>query len=181
MPGRVLFDQSPDPAILPSVTSPLMPDLIMRAPPNWTAVGFFAALGMLHLSIWAIALSHRHMEGYLSLGFGVAFLFVALACYLSTFEIAVLCSENKLRLRTGYRRFRYERFIPFKQVRGVRLTLTPDPDYRGGRIELLCPDEDIECPATPVARQEALCLAMTMGVRLIKVSDRDDFGPPRAT
>jgi hypothetical protein len=181
MPGRVLFDESADPAIIPSMASPLMPDLIMRAPPNWTAVGFFGALGMLHLSIWGIAIVHHHTEGYMSLGFGLAFMLVALGCYLSTFEIAVLCSENKLRLRTGYRRFRCERFISFKQVRGVRLTLTHDPDHRGGRVELLCQNEDIECPATPVARQEALCLAMTMGVRLIKVSDGDNFTAPRAS
>jgi hypothetical protein len=115
----------------------------------------------------------------MSLMFGVAFLLVALGWYLSTFEIAVLFSENKVRLRTGYRRMRLERFISFKEVRGVRLTLTHDPDHRRGRVELLCHDEDIQCPPTPVAREEALCLAMTMGVRLIKVSDDTEGRPER--
>jgi hypothetical protein len=37
------------------------------------------------------------------------------------------------------------------------------------RIELLCDNEDLECPPTDIPRQQALCLAMTMNVRLIKV------------
>src|SRR5260221_1687657 len=77
MPGRVLFDNSTDPTIIPAMASPLMPDLVMRTPPNWTAVGFFAALGLLHLAIWAIAIGNHHTEGDMSLGFGLAFVLIA--------------------------------------------------------------------------------------------------------
>lgn len=146
-------------------------NLVLRSPPNWTAVCFFGGLGLLHLTIWGLALGHGKTEGYMSLVFGTAFLLTSLASYLSGFEVAVIPAERRLRLRTGYRRMRLERSIPFNQVRGVRLTLTPDPDHKSGRVELLCNNEDIACPPTPVARVEALCLALTMGVRLIKVTD----------
>ena len=36
-------------------------------------------------------------------------------------------------------------------------------------IEVVCEHEVLECPPTPIPRQEALCLAVTMGVRLVKV------------
>jgi hypothetical protein len=147
------------------------PDLILRGSPNWTAVCFFLCLGLLHLSMWVVALIHGRGEAYMSLIFGVAFVLGAVACWLTTTEIAVLAAERRVRLRLGYRRLRFERSIPFGQVRGVRVTLTRDPDFASGRVELVCDEEAIECPPTPVAPQEALCLAMTMGVRLIKVSD----------
>jgi hypothetical protein len=147
------------------------PNLILRGTCNWTVVGFFGALGSLHLSIWLIALLHGRIEGYMSLMFGLAFACASLVSWLVTCEIAILPSERRVRLRTGYRRYCFERFVPFEHVRGIRLTLTKDPDYTSGRVELVCDDEAIECPPTPVARQEALCLAVTMGVRLIKVSD----------
>lgn len=147
-----------------------VPELVLRSGPNWTAVCFFGALGWLHLTIWAIALMHGRTEGYMSLMFGVAFVLAAVAFYLTRGEIAILTGERRLRLRTGYRRLRFERSVAFRRVRGVRLTLADEPDHAGGMVEVVCEDEVIECPPTPVARQEALCLAMTMGVRLIKVS-----------
>jgi hypothetical protein len=36
-------------------------------------------------------------------------------------------------------------------------------------IELVCEHEVLECPPSSIPRQEALCLAVTMGVRLVKV------------
>ena len=62
----------------------------------------------------------------------------------------------------------YQRFISFADVHGIRLTLS-DPSE--AKLEVLCDNEDIECPPTSIPRQEALCLAMLMGVRLIKVCD----------
>lgn len=147
------------------------PTLILRTPPNWTVIGFLGALGLLHLTIWTIAILHHHTEGYLSLAFGCIFVLASFAAWLSTFEIAVLPIERRVRLRMGYKRLCGERSIPFAKIRGVRLTLTPDPDHANGHVELLCDDEAISCPPTTVARQEALCLAITLGVRLIKVSD----------
>ena len=146
-------------------------NLVMRGSCNWTAVGFFGGLGLLHLSIWLIALLHGHVEGYMSLMFGIAFVCASFVSWLVTCEIAILPGERRVRVRTGYRRCCFERFVPFERVRGIRLTLTRDPDHTSGRVELVCDDEAIECPPTPVARQEALCLAVTLGVRLIKVSD----------
>ena len=55
-------------------------------------------------------------------------------------------------------------------ARGIQLPiLLRFSDILKARIELLCDNEDIECPPTHVPRQEALCLAVLLGVRLIKV------------
>ncbi len=154
-------------------------DLILRGGCHWTAVFFFSGLSFLHLVVCVFAFSHGHFEGYMSLMFGVAFGFTAIGCYLTRSEIALLASERRIRLRTGYRRFGIERFVSFDRVRSVRLTFGHDPDHADGLIEMVCDEEVIECPPTPIARQEALCLAMTIGVRLIKVSDDRGFALPR--
>ena len=145
-------------------------DLVLHSSPNWTAVIFFAALSFLHLSIAIPAFARHRWEGYLSLFFGLVFLGVALLSYRAKFEIAILPRERRIRLRNGLKRLHLQRFIAFADVHGVRLTLC-NPSGRGAsRIELLCDNEDIECPPTHIPRQEALCLAVLLGVRLIKVS-----------
>jgi hypothetical protein len=77
-------------------------------------------------------------------------------------------------LRTGYRRICVERSIPFTDVHGVRLTMIGRDAPLACRVEVLCDNEDLECPPTSVPRQEALCLALTMGVPLIKVLGEDE-------
>ena len=62
-------------------------------------------------------------------------------------------------------------WIPFADVHAVRLTLGGTERNRESSIEILCDSEDIECPPTHIPRQEALYLAVTMNVRLIKVTD----------
>ena len=159
LPPPDLFGQQPAPI------------LVLRSPRNWTVIGFLAALGLLQLTIWGIAVAHHHYEGYLSFAFGCIFVSVAIAAYFTRHEIAVLPHLRRIRISHGIRRVRIERSVPFRQVRGVRVTLTPDPDHLAGMVEIVCEDEAIPCPPTKVARQEALCLAITLGVRLIKVTD----------
>ena len=84
--------------------------------------------------------------------------------------------QRQIRLRSGMSRLFYQRFISFEDVHGIRLTLTQP----SARLEILCDNEDIECPPTTIPRQEALCLAMLMGVRLIKVCD-DESMPAQAS
>jgi hypothetical protein len=62
-----------------------------------------------------------------------------------------------------------ERFVPFARIRFVRLTLLNPRTPHSSVIEVVCEHEVLECPPTPIPRQEALCLAVTMGVRLVKV------------
>jgi hypothetical protein len=146
------------------------PDLVLHSSPNWTAVIFFATLSFLHLAIALPAFAKHRWEGYLSLLFGVAFVGAAVLSYRAKHEIAILPRERRIRLRSGLKRLHLQRFIAFADVHGVRLTLS-NPSGRGeSRIELLCDNEDIECPPTRIPRQEALCLAVLLGVRLIKVS-----------
>jgi len=150
------------------------PDLIFRTAPNWTYVLFFAGLGLLHLTIATLAFLHRRWEGYMSVGLGAIFVAVGIISIRCRFEVTIQARQRRIRLRTGTQRFHYQRFVPFTNIHGVRLTLSQAPDNPTSRIELLCDNEDIECPPTSIPRQEALCLAVLMGVRLIKVSDGDE-------
>lgn len=152
--------------------TPALRDLTLRTPPNWTAVCFFAFLGALHLSIALPAFYHQRWEGFLSLAFGVLFIGVALLCWLVCSELTIQRTPRRIRLRTGYRRLCIERFIPFQSVHGVRLMLMPGKSS-ASLIELLCDNEDLQVPPTDIPRQQALCLAMTMNVRLIKVFAED--------
>ena len=49
------------------------PDLVFRTPINWTYVLFFGCLGLLHLSVAALAFWHRRWEAYMSVALGGIF------------------------------------------------------------------------------------------------------------
>jgi hypothetical protein len=167
-----------DPRDPVAVTQPFG-DLVLRSPPNWTAVGFFGMLGALHLMISVPTLLGGRWEGYLSLIFGTVFVLVAGVCTGCRYEMAVLGSQRRVRLRSGMgRRFCLERTIPFAIVRGVRLTLSDGPHRHESKIELLCPLEDVACPPTHIPRQEALFLAMALNVPLTKVLDEPPAPAP---
>lgn len=144
-------------------------DVRLRTPVNWTVVLFFAGLAALHLYNAAAAVWNGRWDGYLSLIFGVAFTGIAVASGLIGTELAVMSQDRRLRVRTGTRRLYVERFVPFGKVRVVRLTLLDARKPQTSTIELVCDHEVIDCPPTRVPREEALCLAMTMGARLVKV------------
>ncbi len=145
--------------------------LVLRAPPNWTAVCFFALLGGLHLSIAIFTFFTGHWEAYLSLVLGTLFLSVSAISTRCRFEMALLGEQQKVRLRTGWGRFCFERSIPFSRIGGVRLTIGPERRPQEWCIELLSPYEDIQCPPTRIPRQQALFLALLLDVPLVKVSD----------
>jgi hypothetical protein len=159
----------------------------LRGPPNWTAVIFFATLSGLHLAIAIPAFAHGRWEGYLSLIFAGGFLSVCLICYLARSEMIVQPAQRRIRLRSGFGPFRFERTIPFGNVHAVRVTLSDNGRPADSRVEVLCDNEDLECPASSIPRQEALFLAMVMDVRLIKVCNdclppgRDRLLDPRDT
>jgi hypothetical protein len=155
---------------LPSV-SPSTPDLMFRTPANWTYVFFFGGLGLLHLTIATLAFWHGRWEAYLSAALGSIFTTVAIVASRCRFEMTILAQERRIRLRSGMTRLHIQRYIPFADVHGIRLTLFSPSDCPSSRIEMLCDNEDIECPPTTIPREEALCLAVLMGVRLIKVCD----------
>jgi len=150
-------------------------DVTLRSPPNWTAVLFFAALGMLHLYMAASAFSHCRWEGFMSLIFGTMFCLVSIAFRLVRSEMTMQSAARRLRLRIGCGRIGHERFIAFGKVRNVRLTLMHPHNPLAATIEIVCEREVIECPPTRVPREEALCLAMTMNAPMIKVYS-EEFG-----
>jgi hypothetical protein len=154
------------------------PELVLRTPPNWSATVFFAALSTLHLAIAIPAFSKGHIEGTLSLIFGCGFFVVSVAIYLARQEVAFLPHARAIRIRNGVGRVRLQRFIPFDDVHAVRLIMTRDGRCVESRIEVLCDNEDIECPPTGIPRQEALCLAVLMGVQLIKVTNDGECERP---
>ena len=146
----------------------LPPDLVLRTPPNWTAVAFFAALGLLHLSIAAAAFFARRWEGYLSLALAIAFVSAALVATRFRFELTILPQREVLRLRHGTRRLYFERLVSFSSVQGIRLTLAQRCATEA-KLEIVCALEEIVCPPSCIPRQQALCLAMLLDVPLIKV------------
>ena len=151
-------------------------DVTLRTPVNWTAVLFFGGLASLHLFMAGTAFYHARWDGYLSFIFGIVFSIVAITCAMIGTELTVLADQRRLRLRTGTRRIYFERSVPFADVRSVRLTLLNARRPRSSTIELVCDREVIDCPPTTIPREEALCLAMTLGVRLVKVFG-DAYGP----
>ena len=156
-------------------------DVVLRTPPNWTAVVFLGMLGALHLTIAIPSLLAGRWAGHLSLILGTIFLTIAMIGYRCRSEMALLPSQRRLRLRTGLGRFCYERFVPFSAVRAVRLMVEPGTSRRAGDslIELLCRGEDIPCPPTRIPRQQALFMAMALNVPLIKVSEEEAPPPER--
>ena len=146
-------------------------DLVFPFPHNWTPIIFFGMLGFLHLANAGYSFSERHFEAYPSIFFGLVFVCASLAFRLVRCDLGILPSEGRLRLRTRLGTVGSERSIPFARVHGVRLFSSGSESENGCRVEILCENEDIECPPNPVPRQQALCLAMVMGVTLIKVSE----------
>jgi hypothetical protein len=150
--------------------------LRLVAPPNWTAVVFLAALGCLHLCIAIPAFLNQRWEGYMSLTLACGFLTASLIFFRLRCEISFEPARRRISLRNGIGRFCWQRSISFDDVHAVRLTLS-QRDFPRARIEVLCDNEDFECPSTDGPRQEALCLAVLMGVQLIKVyADGNDSG-----
>jgi hypothetical protein len=144
--------------------------LVLRSGPNWTAVLFFACLSALHLFIVLTSFLHQRWEAFMSVIFGVTFALVSLICWRVRQEVAVLGGgDRRVRVRTGSRRIYLERFVSFSRVRCVRLTLLNPRSPESAHIELVCEHEVIDCPPTTIPREEALCLAVLMGVRLVKV------------
>jgi hypothetical protein len=145
-------------------------EIVLRSPPNWTAVIFFAGLAVLHIFVAVPAFYHGHIEGYMSTCFAGLFAILSLLCWRARSEISIELAHRRIRVRSGLGRFNYQRYITFEDVHGVRVTLG-NARRRASRVELLCDNEDIECPPTSIPRQEALWLAMMMNVRLIKVCE----------
>jgi hypothetical protein len=99
-----------------------------------------------------------------------------LLSYRAKCEVAVLPVERRIRLRSGVGRLRLERSIAFDDIHGVRLTIN-EATRPSSHIEVLCDNEDIIWPPTPSPREDALYLAITMGVRLIKVVGEEPTEP----
>jgi hypothetical protein len=164
--------------------APSPTEIVLRWPPNWTAVFFFATLAFLHICICVPAFLHGRWEGYMSLIFALLFGTLAIILVRLKTRLIILPAEKTIHLRAGIGRFTSERIIPFASIRGVRLTICSNSPHADSRIELLCPGEDIVCPPTDIPREQALYLAMTLNIPLTKAfadgvrdSDRIDEIP----
>ncbi|HMB95966.1 MAG TPA: hypothetical protein VKK61_08010 [Tepidisphaeraceae bacterium] len=143
-------------------------DLTLSSPPNWTAICFFAVLSGLHCAIAFPAFYHGRWEGYLSLIFALFFATAAIIAYFARYQMTILPQRRCIQIRQRIGPVKFRRFIAFDDVHAIRLTMHGS---RESRIEILCDNEDIDCPPTTIPRQEALFLAILIGVRLIKVCD----------
>lgn len=156
-------------------------DISLTTPPNWTAVIFFACLSGLHFCISIPAFYHGRWEGYLSFIFAILFAATSVISYFVRYEVTVMPVERKIQYCTGLGRFSMTRSIPFSDVHAIRLTLGASGKAGDTSLEILCDNEDINCPPTNIPRQQALFLAITLGVELIKVcNDDQDILPDRS-
>jgi hypothetical protein len=156
-----------------------LPTLTLRTAPNWTALFFFAALASIHWAIAVPAFYRQRWEGIYSLAFAALFTAVASACWLVASELSIQPARRQIRVRSGLGRFSIERSIPFAEVHGVRVIHSASRSALACRVEVLCDNEDLECPPTDRPHQQALVMAMMMDVQLIKVFPNDN-APQRA-
>jgi hypothetical protein len=140
-------------------------DLLLRFGPNHLAAGFFSAMSVLHAAVGVPGLVAGKFEGELSMALAAALATIALICWAARVEVALRADERTLNISIFLGRNWLTRRIPFDQVVAVRLLLGGKRD----RIQIACPNEDIECPVTAVPTQQVLCMAMTMGVRMIRM------------
>jgi hypothetical protein len=104
---------------------------------------------------------------HMSVVFGMIFAAVAVGFFLTRRDIMVRPERRRVIVRTGWRGIGFERSIPFSSVLSVRVTLLGE---RGEScVTIVCAEDDLELPPTETPRQHALLLAMTMGVKLVKV------------
>jgi hypothetical protein len=142
-------------------------DLSLQSGPNWTAVIFLATLSALHYGISIHAFLNARWEGAVSFMLANAFLLASIGAYLARYELVILPQQRRICMRTGIGPLRFQRSVPFSAVHAVRLTMAGA--VRDAQIEMLCDNEDIRCPPTTIPRQQALFLAILIGVELIKV------------
>lgn len=152
---------------------PRYPDLVLRSRPNWTAVAFLGLLALLHACNALPAFLAGRWEGYLSACLAVLFVGAAAAVHRARCEVALQYERRTVRTRTGLGPLRYERSVPFAHVRAVRVTLGPHSAPDDSLVEIICgtSGDAISCPATRVPRQQALLLAMMIGVPLVRASE----------
>jgi hypothetical protein len=156
--------------------APFPCDLVMRFPRNWTAIVFLSVMAFLHLANAIPAFLRGQLAGHLSALLASIMIAAAIGLYRLRCEVSVRPSRGEVRLSTRLLLLWSEQVIPFAAVRGVRVFVPPEGSGQDALIELLTADGDIDCPASKVPRQQALCLAMTLGVELIKVCPDDQEG-----
>lgn len=145
------------------------PTLIFSARRNWTAVFFFAALAALHAAIAIPAYRANPTQGIVAGIICLIFAVLAVLAFLARRELLFFAGSKIVRRCIGLGGLQMGRAIPFTKVRAVRLSHQPAA-IPSSQIDLLCDSSEIPCPATPVPRQQALCLAMMMNVRLIHLN-----------
>lgn len=153
-------------------------DLLLVSPPNRRAIIVFALLSVVNYGIALLAFMNGRVEAYLSFVLANVCAAAAVLSYFSRNEMILRAPERAIRLRKWIGPVRFERFVPFTEVRSIRLTLAQSGKARDCTVEVVCATREIECPPSEVPRQEALLLAVLMGVPLIKITN-DDGTPHR--
>ena len=149
---------------------PRFEDIHLRSRPNWTAVWFCGLLGASHLVLGTWALLQNRWEASIGFLFAVMFLAAAIVAAIFRNEVSVLVSRRTIRTFCGIGRFHFSRSVSFGDVRAVRITCGQGR-LGESRVEIVCDDDSIDCPATPILRQQAVCLALALNVSLQKAWD----------
>jgi hypothetical protein len=151
-----------------SKANPQPTAVVFRSPRNWTAVVFFGALGSLHLSMALTSYTSYQAVLHMSLVFGTLFIGIAVGFLLARHEITFQPERRRIVVRTGIGRLAFQRCLLFSKVVSVRVTLLGRHQGESS-VSVISAHDEIELPPTPTPRQEALLLAIMMGVRLVKV------------
>jgi len=139
---------------------------VFRYPRNWTGVVFFGMLGFLH---WGLAMSAVRGGAQLSIVFGAIFVGVALGLGVVRREVVVLAGRGRIFVEMVVGQgVIYRRSIAFSRVTCVRVLML-GPGRMESSVVVVCEGEDVELPFSRTPRQMGLLLAMTIGVRLVKI------------
>jgi hypothetical protein len=102
-------------------------------------------------------------------GVGAALMMVALVAWNVRREVEISVSRQCIVLRRGLGSLCRQRLIGFNRIRAIRLVQVERHGRHWSRILFVADSEDLDCPTTVSPRQQALLLAMTLNVRLIKI------------
>lgn len=144
-------------------------DVLLRSPINWPLVITAIVLGGLHFVVAAIHADRGSWTAPVAGLIGALLLLTALVVACSQRDVEISVTLGLIRTRRGLGRLAHKRAVPVSRVHAVRLTQIDQHGHHQSRIDLLCDRGEIPCPTTDMPRQQALLMAMTLNVRLIKI------------
>jgi hypothetical protein len=144
-------------------------DVLLRSPVNWPLASIAAITGVLHLLVAALYLPHAIWTAVIAGVMGAGFLLLSVLVLGCQRDVEISMTRGLVRTRRGIGPFARQHVTPVAHIHAVRLTQIDRHGRHQSRIELLSERGNISCPTTDMPRQQALLMAMTLNVQLIKI------------